>query len=655
MKKTTKALAVFLSALCCVSFTSCSLLDTIKDLFPSSTSETEATTPVEKISSNLLDGKVANFLSAEGIGIENKDAQVAEAQGNLPTSSIFSAFGSNVISANADEGMGQKSKQAVNELVKMANGKVHDIRFHGKDKGSYREWNKRFSKHHHNKMECGKTDCDEISDEILAEEETNNTPTIVSLGARVNKLYSNGKFTFVCISAAIEGDVSVFTHSTRIQNDFEMSYLAGVSPYPTLINVNDHRDEGMAFTVSYININDGENKGMILVKRSENETGYHQANYWSDDYNQSYVIDNTTGQTYSLAQFPYIYSVNGDVISIVKEGQTKLAFDYYKISTESGELSAQKLELPESDSAYASLVNGSPMIDVYGNIVFPRAFANLREGSFPGLSHEPFAEEIRYGQNVIFGGTNGEIYLRIRSGEFSGGSYDSSKADARAHSYLQALRYHKGSDGLIYRIDYKGSYQNIPIKVLNENGEWQDVPSTTDVTFPYTYGTIVQISPLRSWFMITRISGGNAYFSTALWGEPAGFLHEGSIPSQMQGEYVGVAKMPVNGGTDQTLIALTNTFIQQNKNNKAAIRVGNTAMVYEEDGKAVLWNRLTDEKSYIENASITNINNYSFMIANKYVSYGEETLQKPWALESFSDAPLERKVVLDEYYQFLIG
>ena len=652
MKKTTKTLAVVLSALCCVSFTSCSLLDTIKDLFPSSKPNTEATTPVEKISASLLDGKVANFLSAEGIGIENKDTKSAKTQENQPTSSIFSTFGSNVITASANEGNG--SKQAVNELVKMANGEVQDIRFHGNGAGSYREWNKRFSKHHHNKTECAKSDCDEISDEILEEEDANNTPTIISLGARVNKLYSNGKFTFVCVSAAVEGDVSVVTHSTVNSQEFEMSYLAGVSPYPTLINVNDHRDESMRATVSYIQIK-GEKDGMILVKRSENETGYHQANYWSDDYNQSYVIDNTTGQTYSLAQFPYIYSISGDVISIVKEGQTQLAFDYYKLSTESGELTAQKLDLPESNSPYARLVNGSPIIDVYGNIVFPRAFSNLREGLYPDITYEPFAEEIRYGQNVIFGGTNGEIYLRIRSGEFSNGSYDRSKADARANSYLQANRYHKGSDGLIYFIDYKGSYQNIKIKVLNANCEWQDVPAETDVTFPYTYGTITQLSTLRSWFMLTRIVGGNAYFSTAFWGEPAGFLHEGSIPSQMQGEYVGVAKMPVTGGVDEALIALTHTFAQENNKKTAAIRIGNTAMAYEENGKVVLWNRLTDEKSYIDNASISATSSYCFMVANKYVSYGEETLQKPWALDSFSDTPIGRKVVLDEYYQFLIG
>ena len=110
---------------------------------------------VKTISSTLLDGKVANLMSANAIGIEDKNQSVSPMK--------KSSGGLKTITASAD---GETAKQAKNELVKETEDGLTDVRFHDGNKGGYRQWNKKFDKHHHGGDECPKNDCDEISDEI---------------------------------------------------------------------------------------------------------------------------------------------------------------------------------------------------------------------------------------------------------------------------------------------------------------------------------------------------------------------------------------------------------------------------------------------------------------------------------------------------------
>ena len=141
----------------------------------------ESSFKVEKISSDLLDGKVANLMSASGLGIEDKGNTTDTATATASNT----ATKDGLIVASADNG---KVKQNVHELIKAMGNETQDVRFHNNGKGSYKWWNKKFEEHHHDGVLCEVKNCAELSDEIKAMEESENTPTILSMGARVNKL-----------------------------------------------------------------------------------------------------------------------------------------------------------------------------------------------------------------------------------------------------------------------------------------------------------------------------------------------------------------------------------------------------------------------------------------------------------------------------------
>ena len=144
MKSLKKLTASLLAGVCLAGFTGCNLPFDLPFDLPfldnGGKNPPAQTVKAEKISSALLDGKVANLMSASGLGIQEKDeSQTASAV----------ATSSRLIVASAD---GEKMKQPVHELVKAMGNEIHDVRFHKADKGSYRHWNKRFSKHHHKQV-----------------------------------------------------------------------------------------------------------------------------------------------------------------------------------------------------------------------------------------------------------------------------------------------------------------------------------------------------------------------------------------------------------------------------------------------------------------------------------------------------------------------
>ena len=648
MKTFKKLTAIALASVSLASITACSLpFDLPFDIpfFDNNEGEKiESSFKVEKISSDLLDGKIANLMSASGLGIEDK----GNATDTATATASKTTTKDGLIVAKADNG---KVKQNVHELIKAMGNETQDVRFHNNGKGSYKWWNKKLGEHHHDGVLCEVKNCEELSDEIKAMEETENTPTILSMGARVNKLYNGGDYTFVCVSAEIEGEVQLLTQTTKIQGGFDNMAYAGM--LPTLINTPDVTEKG--FSLSYLNIDTGDDKGMILVKAFESETSYHQVNYWSDNYNQSYVIDNDTGITYSLAEFPYIYSITGNVIS-VWTGTTQKRFDYYTVSVVNDQLKFDKLELPDASSPYYGLINQSPLVDIYGNVVFQcnSDIAQIAQRVGATLQgEENLSEELRYPENakIIFAGFNQELFRMnyrgnndpLRSAEFS--------------EYQRSYRYFRGSDGKIYRFGYLGSLNNIPVKVLDENGAWQDVDQTATTYFAPQTGYMFAMSRggsaaiNQTFFKVIEISNGYAYFDNATWGEEAGYLHCGCQPTAMQGEPVGLIKMPVNGGADTELLELTQKLAEQNV--QYVFRTGNTAMVYKDGTSLILWDRKTNTKSVIENATSalrpTKAN--CFMYDNLYIPYSGVEFE--WKLENFSTTLIERQVKLEAFYELL--
>ena len=86
---------------------------------------------VNVISASLLDGKVANLLSANGIAIQDKT------QNEGPRYAMKSKNGRNIV-AKADE---ETVEQPETELVKQTEEGVEDGHFHDGEKGEYSTWN----------------------------------------------------------------------------------------------------------------------------------------------------------------------------------------------------------------------------------------------------------------------------------------------------------------------------------------------------------------------------------------------------------------------------------------------------------------------------------------------------------------------------------
>ena len=131
--------------------------------------------------------------------------------------------------------------------------------------------------------------------------------------------------------------------------------------------------------------------------------------------------------------------------------------------------------------------------------------------------------------------------------------FPSNVANLIQRRYSNANRYHLGSDGKIYRVDFRGLMSNVKVDVLGPNATWQTVPNDTTVTFEGNSGYIgwqMGVDAARmDMYRITKISNGYAYYTTAcstdggmVWQSPR--LHNDFINL---GDFVGVTKIPVTG------------------------------------------------------------------------------------------------------------
>ena len=610
---------------------------------PNNDSSVEEGATANVISASLLEGKVANLMSANGIAIQNKTE-------NEPTvSAMKTKMSRNMIVAHAEDNM---IEQPETEFVKQTEEGVQDVHFHDGEKGDYTEWNGEYEVHHHSGVVCETENCTEISDEILAEEE--EMPTIISLDARVNKLYNAGKFTFLCVSSAVEGQVRLITQKSKIPEGLSQQFLVNYGAY---LNVDGHHfaEDDPSYTVSYMEVQAGDKEGLILVKRSESEEAYHYSNYWSDDFNQSYIIDNETGKTYSLSQLPHIYSVQNGAI-LVKAPKLTI----YQPKIVEDELVLDEVQI--SDELSAKYGISDPLIDRYGNVVFTGysrlegvdEYGELREGGF------------------IFTSTNPEIAQQLQMG-------DKQFATVKVRSYTQARRYLLGSDGRIYRFDYRGETNSIPVHVLNEQGEWTNVPETAHVVFSgkACWFTELTVNVARQqYLMLTQIKGGKSYFINAALGKDLRWTM--NTMAKMYNEagcFVGVSALPTDGSADTGMQEFMQYVKDTNAldNDSIVYRVGATAFAYEDKStnELVIWDRETETRqkiamgeviegstkgwhlSYVEDRAYQS----TCFQANTadgayYVEYEEKNPAKAW--NEYSKTPIEKTEKLDAFYELLI-
>lgn len=610
---------------------------------PNNDSSVEEGATANVISASLLEGKVANLMSANGIAIQNKTE-------NEPTvSAMKTKMSRNMIVAHAEDDM---IEQPETEFVKQTEEGVQDVHFHDGEKGDYTEWNGEYEVHHHSGVVCETENCTEISDEILAEEE--EMPTIISLDARVNKLYNAGKFTFLCVSSAVEGQVRLITQKSKISEGLSQQFLVNYGAY---LNVDGHyfAEDDPSYTVSYMEVKAEDREGLILVKRSESEEAYHYSNYWSDDFNQSYIIDNETGKTYSLSELPHIYSVQNGAI-LVKAPKLTI----YQPKIVEDELVLDEVQI--SDELSAKYGISDPLIDRYGNVVFTGysrlegvdEYGELREGGF------------------IFTSTNPEIAQQLQMG-------DKQFATVKARSYTQARRYLLGSDGRIYRFDYRGETNSIPVHVLNEQGEWTNVPETAHVVFSGKdcWFTELTVNVARQqYLMLTQIKGGKSYFINAALGKDLRWTMNTMAKMYNEaGYFVGVSALPTDGSADTGMQEFMQYVKDTNAldNDSIVYRVGATAFAYEDKStnELVIWDRATETRQKIAMGEVIEgstkgwhmsfINDRAYQStcfqANTadgayYVEYEEKNPAKAW--NEYSKTPIEKTEKLDAFYELLI-
>ena len=637
MKKTKRLVPILLSVMMGV-FSATSFVACDKD----KGGEKEQSVKVNTISASLLDGKVANLMSANGIAIQDKTE-------NEPIVSATKAKASrNMIVAHAEDDMIEQPKT---EFVKQTEDGVQDVHFYDGEKGDYTEWNDGYETHHHEGLVCEVENCTEISDEILAEEE--EVPTIVSLESRVNKLYNAGKFTFLCVSSAVEGQVRLITQKSKIPEGLSQQFLVNYGAY---LNVDGHyfSEDDPSYTVSYIEVKTEDKEGLILVQRSEAEEAYHYSNYWSDDFNQSYIIDNETGKTYSLSSLPHIYSVQNGAI-LVKAPKLTI----YQPKIVEDELVLDEVKI--SDEIAAKYGISDPLIDRHGNVVFTGyqslqgvdEYGELREGGF------------------IFTSTNPEITQQLQMG-------DKQFATVKARSYTQARRYLLGSDGRIYRFDYRGETSSIPVHVLNEQGEWTNVPETAHVVFSgkSCWFTELTVNVTRQqYLMLTQIKDGKSYFVNAALGKDLRWTMNTMAGMYNQaGYFVGVSALPTDGSADTGMQEFMQYIEDTNAldNDSIVYRVGNTAFAYEDKAKQelVIWDRATETRQTIAvgEAISGSTKEYRLMFTENafgsvcfqastangmlYIEYDEKNPTKAWS--EYSTQPIEKTEKFAAYYQLLI-
>ena len=599
---------------------------------------------VNTISASLLDGKVANFLSASGIAIQDKT------QNEGTVSAMKAKSGARNIVASAEENT--TITQPETELVKQTGSGVQDVHFHDEEEGSYTEWNDAYEVHHHDGQPCEVENCEQVSDEILAQEQ--EKPTVISLDARVNKLYNTGKYTFLCVSSAVEGQISLFTRTSRINMELSQIFWHN---YGAWLNVEDHyySEENPAYTVSYMRVETEEKSGMILVKRSDSEEGYHYSNYWSDDFNQSYLIDNETGKTYSLSALPYIYSVQNGVIRVAGEnGSLRI----YQPKIVDGELSLTEVEIPESVEMNYDI--SKPLIDIYGNVVFTTR-THLYETDEYGEIHK---------DGFIIAGANSEFAQSLSNNNDRYGFF-------KASAYSSANRYLLGSDGRIYRFDFRGETTSIPVHVLNDQGQWSDVPKTAYAVFTGNDRWFTNISvnaAKQQYLLLTQISGGKAYFVNAALGTDLMFTRNTNVEEYNNvGYFVGISALPTDGSPDTEMQEFMNYVTTSGAMDSSSIVycVGDTAFAYEDKvtNELVIWDRATETKQriavgdvvegsvkgwhlcFMQDEFMTSCFQANTENGTYYVSYEESNPSKAW--NEYSTSPIAKTENLDAYYRLL--
>ena len=593
---------------------------------------------VKTISASLLSGKVANLMEADGVGMIEKEDSTRSA----------TPF-------NEDNTLKQKKS----EFAKSTARGVSDVFFHdmpgGARKHTYKDFNKKYEKHHHEEVECEVVDCDQISDEIMLEELSGTAKTIISLESRLNKLYSYGGFTFVSVSSAVTGEIDVraITSSLLVEESKAVFGYHGDSIFPTYVNVENNFNQNKGgYVFAFINIPESEDtvKGMIPIKSNTNEEDYHSSNYWCDEYNQSYIIDNATGMTYSLEQFKYIYSVKEGIVKIFDK-TIPGDFRYYVPEVNDGELSFKELDF-YSDSTFANNINGARIhSDIYGNFVFEKNVVD------PSDSVDLNGEK-KISDKAIFSMVNKGVFNTVES--------SSKPQDRQPKKLLLGYNYHKGSDGRLYRIDTRNNVSGFKVSVLDENCAWQKVGSDVNVTFTDAQiaWDLDDLSTDWDCLQLTKIANGYAYYTNVAFSDGRNLFPQATyINDYDKNKFMGMVKIPVDGLNDGELDLSFITYVREigcNLKKKYSLSLlGPTQVLYIAENDVGVWDFETDQKVEFsfsaEGHYVPTGADVLYVDGLGYIEIGREIELSSFGKQSFSSENIKTYGEFEEYYKLILG
>ncbi len=319
--------------------------------------------------------------------------------------------------------------------------------------------------------------------------------TLSGENAQITKLYSAQGLTFFAAGIVPPDSSKYFTTVTPLEI---VSSQGSASVQP--------RGDGRHYfaRVAYT-LEEDEYTGYVPCRTYTGDHYYEVFNYWIDDLNRSYVLDNATGAVYDLGEYLpkpcYIQSVENGVLQL-NSGE------FYDVRIEKGQLVLEKIETGEM-SPYTVLK------DKYGHFL---------------IDYAPFGP-------VKSETVNGDIL-----------AVDRKLADRNDYSLWD--RYRMGGDGRIYKFvislypDYNGSEEERGIFYLDENMQWKPVEKGTNVDIPglWIYDGMNRLG--MSWMMSPRFGGirnGELLVFNGFAGE-FDFTHwEGSFPDNKMGMFSGVA------------------------------------------------------------------------------------------------------------------
>lgn len=318
--------------------------------------------------------------------------------------------------------------------------------------------------------------------------------TLSGENAQITKLYSVQGLTFFAAGIVPPDSSKYFTTVTPLEI---VSSQGSASVQP--------RGDGRHYfaRVAY-ELEGSTYTGYVPCRTYAGDHYYEVFNYWIDDLNRSYVLDNATGAVYDLGEYLpepcYIQSVENGVLQL-NSGE------FYDVRIEEGQLVLEKIETGEM-KPYTVLK------DKFGHFL---------------IDYAPFVA-------VKSETVNGDIL-----------AVDRNLADRGDYSLWD--RYRTGSDGRIYKFaislyreGQRGEDQGI--FYLDEQMRWQPVEQDAETDIPNRWIMDGQFRGGLPWVTAPRFAGirnGELLISNGFSGPFEFTRWESDIPDARSGIFSGVA------------------------------------------------------------------------------------------------------------------